>query len=437
MIDWPSFSEDLYHCVLDQLLATLAVHPEPRVYAAAFHHVELDQALPPLFGYQSEENLQHSSGAEDPVERWDCATWPQLQAVEDFLALRLAPLKALKEQQSSAKWQATVRQLETLLIAVCKRLSSELRRRCPTLSADFAVLMHDDDFRLTPRCVSKAQLLRLFPHLDAPRRRAEELARLPLEQQIDVHLAALDSEDSLLARDAARALEQIGPIAAAAVARSMVSKAQVWRHAMLLDQFRVRDPLVIEVLKSAALRHSSNSANWPAMALASLGEYDFLIGHPTFSDECLVMAVLHPLEWTNQRLGPQPLSYEPLERLLQARPSATDLLLRRLEQSGFVDIEAKDLTIALAGATHPFAGIRRHAAVVLGRTGMGRKNGPRIVAAMLPLLADAHARVRLSALLALQTWTSALPADRTPFENLRNDPDESVRQIATQILARG
>jgi HEAT repeat protein len=435
-IDWSGFGDDLYQCARDQLLAQFASHPEQQVYAAAFHHIELDQALAPLFGYQSEEQLQRDSGTNDPVERWDCATWPKVQGVEDFLRLRLAPLEVLKDQLTPAKWQATVRQLENVLVGVCKKLSSELKGHCATLGADFAVLVLDDDFRLTPKCVPKALLFRLFPHLDAPRQRAEQLARLPLEQQVDIHLAALDSGDVNLESDAAKALEHIGPFAALAVARSMATKTEVWRHAMLLDQFRVRDPDVIDVLKSAALRHSSRYANWPAIALATLGEYDFLIDNPALSDECLVSAVLHPLMWRNQRLGPQALNYEPIERLMHARPSTADLLLHRLERGSFNEIKPTDLATALAGATHSFAGIRRHAAYVLGRKALGRKNGPRIVAAMLPLLADANAKVRYIALLTLQTWSVALPQDRKPFEQLaHNDPDENIRQIATQVLA--
>lgn len=436
MLDWSSFNDDLYQCVLDQLLAQLALHPEQHVYAAAFHHIELDQALPPLFAYQSEEQLKRSSGAQDRVERWDCATWPKVQGVEDFLRVRLAPLEVLQDQLTPAKWQATVHQLENLLISVCKKLSSELKRQCTTLGADFTVLVLDDDFRLAPKCVPKALLFRLFPHLDAPRQRAEELARLPLEQQVDIHLAALDGGDVNLESDAKKALETIGPFAALAVARSMATKTEVWRHAMLLDQFRVRDPYVIDVLKSAALRHSSRHANWPAMALATLDEYDFLMRSPEFSDECLVSAVLHPLTWTNRRLGPQALSYEPIERLMHARPSTADLLLHQLEQGSFNDIKSTDLATALAGATHAFAGIRRHAAYVLGRKALGRKNGPRIVAAMLPLLSDVNAKVRYIALLALQTWSAALPEDGKPSEQLaQKDPDENTRQIATQVLA--
>ena len=210
-------------------------------------------------------------------------------------------------------------------------------------------------------------------------------------------------------------------------------KTEVWRHAMLLDQFRVRDPYVIDVLKSAALRHSSN---WPAMALATMGEYDFLIYNPALSDECLVSAVLHPLTWTNRRLGPQALSYEPIERLMRARPSTADLLLQQLEHGSFIDIKLTDLATALAGATHSFAGIRRHAAYVLNRKALGRKNGPRIVAAMMPLLSDVNAKVRYIALLALQTWSAALPEDCKPFEQLaQNDPNENTRQIAAQVLA--
>ncbi len=435
-IDWSNFSDDLYRCARDQLVAQIALHPEQRVFAAVFHHIELDQALAPLFGYQSEEQLQRDSSAEDPVERWDCATWPNVQGVEDFLRLRLAPLEVLQDQLTPAKWKATVRQLENQLISVCKKLTSELKRHCTNLGADFAVLVLDDDFQLTPKCVPKALLFRLFPHLDPPQQRAEELALLPLEQQIDIHLIALDSTDRVLARDAERALENIGPFAALAVARSMATKTEVLCYAMLLDQFRVCNPYVIDVLKSAALRHLSRYANWPAMALATLGEYDFLESSLEFSDECLVSAVLHPLTWTNRRLGPQALSYEPIERLMRARPSTADLLLHQLEHGSFNDIKLADLATALAGATHSFAGIRRHAAYVLGRKALGRKNGPRIVAAMMPLLSDANAKVRYIAVLALQTWSAALPDDCKPFEQLaQNDPDENTRQIAMQVLA--
>lgn len=385
MIDWTNFAEDLYQCALDALLAKLGSQPRQCVYAAAFHHVELDQALAPLFGCQCEAQLQPGSGTDDPPERWDCATWPKLQVVDDLLAQRLAVLEQLQDQLTSAKWQATVRQLEKLLISVCKRLTAELRKRCAKqLHPDFAVLVLDDDFRLTPQCVPKAQLYRLFPHLDAPRRRAEELARLPLEQQIDIHLEALDSGDSLLSWDAEHALEKIGPVAAPAVAKSMASKAEVLSHAKLLDHFSVRTPDVVDALKLAALRHTSRYANWPAIALATLGEYEFLIHNPAFSDECLVSAVLHPLTWSNRPLGPQALNYEPVERLMAARPSTRDMLQRQFEQCSFNDIKASDLAAALAGAAHPFAGIRRHAAYVLGRKALGKKQGARIVAALLP-----------------------------------------------------
>jgi hypothetical protein len=434
MIDWPSFSEDLYQCVRGALLRHFLAHSDKKFYAAAFHHVELDQAVPPLFGCQSDDNLPASAGAEQRIERWDCATWPPIPEVDEFLEQQMRMLREFQLQQTPAKWKTAVKQIEKQLINVCKRLSAELKRQCTNLSVDFAVLILDDDFRLTPKCVSRPQLFRMFPHLDAPRQRAMEIAGLPLEQQIAIHLQALGGQDSGESADAMSALQKIGPIAAPATARAMVAQA-TWRYAMLLDHYCVRSAEVIHALKVLALNHDKNS-NWPECTLATLGEHEFLIRRPELSDETVTHALLHPLAWRHHHLDPLPLSYEPLELLMHVRPSSESVLLAEMERGSFADIRAKDLPVALAGAAHSFSGIRRHAAYVLSRTGLGRKNGPRIVAAVLPLLADVNPKVRYNALVTLDTWSASLPDDPIQFAQLaQNHAEESTRYFAKRILA--
>ena len=114
--DYSAFAEDLYQLTRAALLNHFAAETGRHFYAAAFHHVELDQAVPPLFAFQCTENLPDPSNTEKPVERWDCAVWPQVSAVEDWFAQTLG---AMQQDQSSAQWQSCVKQLEKQLISVC------------------------------------------------------------------------------------------------------------------------------------------------------------------------------------------------------------------------------------------------------------------------------------------------------------------------------
>lgn len=415
MFDFTSFEQAFYRHTRDALLTCFSDRPDHHFYAAAFHHLELEQAVPPLLGFQCIEDL---SNCPEP-EPWDCASWPDVPAVTNWLDEQIQHLLKLHEDQTSSKWKSSVKRLEKVMIAVCKQLTEELKRCRNNLTPDFAVLMVDDDLRLTPRCVTKAHLMRLFPHLDEPSRRAEQNARQPVETQIEIHLNALASNDSLTASDADRALRKIGPIAANAVAESLSADPDGWRKAMLLDHFCVRSTQVINALKQMVKR-ARRTSGWPANTLATLGEYAFLLERSELSDEQLSRAFLHPLSsWRCRQLNPLPLDYAPIENLIRARPATEHLMLCQMERASFGDIKTSDVSIALAGTQHAFAGIRRHAAYVLGRKGLGKANGRLIVAALLPLLSDANGWVRYNTICTLNTW-AALPNDPGLLDILAN-----------------
>lgn len=429
MFDDEAFGQALYLTTLQAVLSHFSAFPQQNFYAVAFHHVELESVVPPCVSYQCIENLG------DEPERWDSATWCNLPVVENWLNEQMLVLARLQEALSPPRWKACVRRLEKTLIAVCKRLSIELKKCCTNLTPDFAVLILDDDFRLTPKCVSKAHLLRLFPHLVESLNGAAKIKRLSLGQQIEFHVAALLSDDVLQSSDAERALREIGPVAAPEIARRLGAAENRWRLAMLLDHYCVRSPEVINALKQVLPSAHGPNLIWIASALATLGEWKYLLGQSELGDKLLVRAMLHPLIWRTGILDPLPLSYTSIEMLLQRRPATEHLLLAEMESAGFGEITREDVPQALEGTLHPFAGIRRHAVYVLGKKALGKANGRRIVAALLPLLDDPNQRVQYNTLVSLSRWLALLPNAPELFGRFAAEHQaKATRDIASAIL---
>ncbi|MFI5490506.1 DUF4303 domain-containing protein [Micromonospora echinaurantiaca] len=424
----------------------MADRPGERFYAAVLDGIyrETDGRITlPTFGMNSVEALARVAVEEQADLWWSAADWDYYD--DEWLAADVAEaweraLTAEACRGSSRQWERTFRRYLAMLVRVCRRARATLHTGGVT-DPDFVVLLLDTEYQetLVRRVLARGEVRRYFPEFEE---RAAEVARvdaLPEAERVAYYASRMgEFAGPVSGEEAESALRELGPAAFSALLPMLAFPDQAWRAARLLADIGQPDDDVVRELEAALTKRTGPDKVWVAIALSRLGRLDLVLDQvDRLPVDVVVSAVAAPYtSFRNRAVAPLPLSYLPLERVIERWPAFVPALTKELKPGrGYCDITADEVDEAVRGLTSPHVVIRSHATCVLG----DRRLGATVAWRVLPLLGQAVERdedgtVRRLAILSLLSWQKDSRRYATVVRGALNDPAREVRETAAYWL---
>ncbi|WP_053716167.1 DUF4303 domain-containing protein [Saccharothrix sp. NRRL B-16348] len=445
-LDWAEFERTLLDGVVRFVGSAVRDHPGERFYAAVLDHVYREEDGPialPSLGINSVEALAREPAEQQAELRWNAPDWDLYRDgwLPDGSTERWEQaLTAEACSGTTRQWQATFDRYLTTLVRVCRRARTTLRRNGDT-HPDFVVVLLDDEHHetLIKRVLTAGEVRRHFPELDERSVALAGLAALPPADRA-AHLASLlGTFDGPLDRDTVEAaLRDLGPAAFPALLSLLRTPDRAWQAAKLLADIGRPDDSVIHALSAELRQTDGPDQEWIAVALSRLGRLDLVLDQAeSLPPDVVVGAVSAPYtSFRDDAVAPPPLDYQPLVDFIERWPTHVSALGQRFAPGqGACEIAANEVDAAVAGLTSPHVLVRWHAVKVLGRRGLGRHVGRRV----LPLLGrtvrqDPDASVRRLAVLSLLWWRRDSLHLADVVRQALEDPAEEVRQAAAAWL---
>ncbi|MGN9914223.1 DUF4303 domain-containing protein [Phytohabitans sp. LJ34] len=444
--DWGAVERELAAALVRTVESVVVDAPGERITAAVLDRVyrETDAVIRlPSLGVHGDDELTGESGGyladlrfgADEFERqyFDDEWLGDERAKELELALTAEACRGTQQD-----WEAAFDRYLSVLVAVCRTATAELRA-AGTVGSDFVAVLFDDE-RYEPllrACLTGEEFDRLFPELAALAAERARVAALPVEERVTYYVSRLEGRPGIISsEEAERALRDIGVPAFPALIELLAAKGKAWQAAKLLADIGQSDPDVVAALSAALHRLRGPDRLWTARALARLGRLDLVLDDiERLSEEVVVAAVTAPYSSFRLRDGGAaavPLDYRPFEDFLDRYPAYLPAVAEELAPGGgYCVINADEVDEAIRGLSSPHALVRRHAINVLGE----RRLGSGVAARVVPLLANAmtsdpDAGNRRLAILSLRYWRKdALGYVDAAWAALA-DPDPAVRGAA-------
>jgi len=430
--DFVSFEHDLYLLLHEALSQLGQRHASERFYAVALHGVYRDGAILtlPTLGAAAESAEVHADAEGLWGARWNPADWTfaELELEHDAALVLEQQLTAEATRLTSRYFDAVERRYFAVLVAVARRLRGAAESLLP-LAEDFVVFVHDEGNEdLAAVTIPPPLFAKLFPAQVEYRQKRDAIAALSSEERARALVAELTGHGAGR-EDASELLLELGESAVPLLLELVGHKRHGWWAAKLLGQLGLATPDVV-----AALRAGSGHEAWHARALGLLGDDAWLAARPA---PVAVPGLCARFKAVADATCP--LDYAPLDAYLSSVGAAVAEVEKELAPgSSYTKLSAQDVDEALRGLKLQHAVLRWHAAAVLCPLHLSARARKReIVAALAQVLVDAHPFVRRLAIVSLQDWKPT-NAQLPPLLHALsvNDPDETVRRVATALVSR-
>jgi hypothetical protein len=443
-LDWKHFGEEMAAALVAAVQRTQRESPGEHFYAAGlfgiYRELGAGIALPEL-ALNTDEVLADRSAEDREELRWSPADWDHfVDWLEPDRHEYWSQAVTAEAAGTERHWKSTVRRYLGVLAQACREARKTLQDS-GDVDSQFVVLIDDDEEheRLIRRCLTPAEIRRWFPQFDAHAWEVARIQALPQNEQVGVYLSRLDAVPGAIDwEEAAAALRALGPVAVPGLLGYLNRRTGAGPAVRLLIEIGQADDAVISALATKLTRCTGTDQLWVARALAQFGQLDVVLKQEArIPDQALVVAVGAPLSGSREHLAaPRPLTYAPLEAVIDRRPDLVGALAEELRPGGvMVRITAAEVDAALAGLASPHVMIRQHAVCLLGDPRLGRKAAPKVLARLAELAGgDPEPNVRRLAVLALQYWGPAAADHADVITAARADPDPAVRDTAERRL---
>ena len=419
-MDWKALEARLVDTARATLDDWLARGASP-LYAVAFHGSYREEermlGLPSLAANSLAALAADHPGWKDEGFvgiKWNPSDWRWDREADDA---GLADLDAALQAEANGKgpdhWHKTEKRFIATVVRAAKALAKQFAKD-PRVERDFVVFFHDEDggAELASASIPKARFLRLFPEQDATERLRREVATRPMPDQVRYYLGRLDSYDGINTEEAQAWLTAHGDAAAPALAEHLRARPDDWQAARLLGATGITRPESVAALRHALLQGTDASARaWSARALGYLGDFDWLLekaAMPALGRFAAEGCCANLCAFRDDNAHPLPLNYTPVETLLERHPKLRTAVEGDILKpgSGYCHIGDDEVAEACRGLRSPHASVRRHAALVLDNTKLGRAQRAEAVEALRAARADADATVARLVKTSLASLTS-------------------------------
>ncbi len=436
-IDWKRL-EDAYAAQAEREIVKLMRENRGHVfYAVALHasYRELDgQICLPCLAANSVEELRKQQGRQDVTYDYGPPNWHWCAIAPETKELQRHAVALQEEATRSTEnhWYRTEKRFISTMVRVVKRLYATLKERQQTTS-DFIVFFDDEqgDIELIRKCVPKSLFLKHFGDQNADEKRPILLASSSISEKLATYFDDMDSDDKW---EYADEIVKLGEVAVDGLVANLKRSDDGWMAARVLGKMGISSDKVIHALRRE-VRQSSRAAGWSAVALATLGDYDYLfkLTDDDATREDAIGGLVSPmLSGESLRLG-----YRLVERLLGKKCPKCNRIARRETAPGigYGEIAITDIDEAIRALRSPYLVIRQHAVCVLGERSLGKAAAKKILPALVDKLQDRHPNVRRLAVLNISYWKAAAKPYHSEIRKLIKDSDPDVRFIARRVLS--
>lgn len=372
--DWAGLTEHIRLAIVRAVSEFRDGHRDETIYGAAvfgfYAHGEI--IAWPLIGVASEKSAQ----ATDADLRWHPYDWDWSREPSDVDQRWSELLSKSARDGDDDHFDKVKARFYRSVIAACKSARKQLAA-AGVIDKTCLVVAVDEAEELVAKCISKAQLRRHFPHLDAAQVERDRIAGLPVTEQVrewcDLLIADATSSDAPLgweeSREALIALGRAEPDLALDAIMSRVRETTdvpEWRWMFVIDRIRISRPDVVEYLTSRmrTARGDESASRWSAGPLVTLGHTDIVVTQ----FDSLNPGAYDVFGGPYRALDPDhPLDYRPLEAALTAHPEIERALVSVMGTgvTRHHDVPVGDVAALFDGLRSPWAIIRRHAAFTL------------------------------------------------------------------------
>ncbi|MDV9194210.1 DUF4303 domain-containing protein [Streptomyces sp. Wh19] len=375
--DWAGLQTAIRDQVVGFVRRMCAEHPDEHIYGAAVHEFYAESGGTiawTLVGVASEERL--AAAAPDALDaqalRWSPADWPwQLDpgAAEEEWASRLETAATAGDGRH---WDTVHERYLRTAAKACTAARKQLVAD-GIVGRDFVVVAMDEAWELIPLSLTRAQVRKHFPELDAEQREADRLAALPPEQQVAELVAIVESHSSPLpSEQAMQWLRALGGLSVPAALARLDGSPDKWLWAKLLADIGIASAEVSDALeRTMANKHLDEpDRSWAAAALSRLGRMDLVVKRlDSIPPGVAVQGFAAPYTSFRDHGTHGPLDYAPLESALAVCPDHHPAVSEQLAPGrGLCSIGPDEAGTALAALASALPVVRRHALLVLSDT---------------------------------------------------------------------
>ena len=243
---------------------------------------------------------------------------------------------------------------------------------------DFLVIAADEAEELIPLSLTKTQITKHFPHLDAAEQERKRLIALSATQRVAQILpfalgqrydGVLDDYQQMVREAGAEAL----PVLLSVLHGQEYAGFEL-RAAKLVAEINIATTELIDALQ-LLLGDETKDANtraWAGSALARLGSSDLILRHlEELEPEIAVRALCDPLTSFRDSGAHQLLDYAPLEIALERKGELEELVAQQLKPgSGFCELSSVEIPVAQAALNSKWPVLATHARLVLKHAGV-------------------------------------------------------------------
>lgn len=384
--DWQKLEDAAVAMMIAAVRDVREQHPQEQLYGATFHAFYGDGTVIywPCIAVGTEESLARcvaryqDNGDATPTEalaadlRWSSADLPyNVEPDEALEGLALDCCEFGSREGKFSIWEKTYARFMRLFPKAAKKARQQLVRD-GLVDKGFIIIADDEAGELIPLSLTRAQLLRHFPHYDADEQERRRIGALtPEEQLCELVPLALgvtrgtlyEGYETLLK---AHGLRAVAPLAAVVRAETPGPR---WQACKLIAEINEATDEAISAL--CGLMDDDNADNsdrcWAACALARLGNMAAIVARvPGLAPDIAAAGLTAPYRSFRDEGRFQPLDYRPLEAALEQHPQLEAAVAHELQPGrGYCRLTPEEVPAARAGLTSPVALIRAHAQAVL------------------------------------------------------------------------
>lgn len=383
--DWKALEDAAVAHVVSAVRQVREAYPHETVYGAMFHEFYGDSSVIywPMLTVGTEEALAQVAAAYgDDGEglRW---SGPDLSHqveshgfepddVQDQWAAKCALFANTKANGSFSAWEAVYERFLHRFPRAAKRARAQLLQE-GLVDKNFIAVATDEEGKLVPLSLTRAQLLKYFPMYDEAACERARIAALPSAEQVaelvPQAVGAVCSGPLLGEYEAL--VRALGKAAVPALLDVVAGRSagEAWQASMLLAEINHAAPEVVTTLEHAMIdvRADESTRAWAASALARLGRMDLIACHlPGLPVEVAARGLSDPYRSFRDNGNHLPLDYRPLEAVLLQHPAIVPAVAEEMSPGrGFCAIDPDEVAATRHGLDSQWAFIREHARNVL------------------------------------------------------------------------
>ncbi|EOU9530443.1 DUF4303 domain-containing protein [Cronobacter dublinensis] len=384
--DWQSLEDTAVTMMVAAVRDVHQQHPQERLYGATFHAFYDDGTVIywPCIAVGTEESLARrvaeyqaqgdTASTESLTEslRWSSADLPyNIEPDEHAERLALDCCDFAARDGTFSVWQKTCEHFMRRFPRAAKKARQQLIRE-GVVDKNFIIIAEDEAGELVPLSLTRAQLLRHFPHYDADEKERRRLTALPLEQQLsELVPLALGVVRGTLYEGYEELLKAIGRPAVAPLAAVVRGDApgERWLASKLIAEINdATDEAIAALCRLLDEERADNCDRaWAACALARLGNMAAIVARiPGLPLDIAAAGLAAPYRSFRDDGRFLPLDYRPLEAALEQHPQLEAAVAHELQPGrGYCRLTPDEIPAARAGLTSTVALIRAHAQAVL------------------------------------------------------------------------